>query len=146
MQPHRFDGGRIVQPVVARQHAGLHAQRKPEIRLLAAGLADKAGRRDTDDGQRGFGQDEALAEHAGIAAEAPLPIPVADDGIRHRSAVLGGCEYPSDGCAGAQNLKESTRNQTAARFFPRAAIEADLPTIEAALRCHQAREAAGVIA
>ena len=52
VEPHHFVGRRIVQPIAAGQHAGLHAQREPEVRLLPAGFADEARRRDADDGQR----------------------------------------------------------------------------------------------
>ena len=35
-----------MQPIAAGQHAGLHAQREPEVRLLPAGFADEAGWRE----------------------------------------------------------------------------------------------------
>src|SRR5678815_756124 len=133
MEPHRFAGRRVVQPVPAGEHTGLHGQREPKIRLLPAGFADKAWRRDTDEGQNRFVQSEGLAEYIGTAAEPVLPEVGANDGGWRLDAVLGRSEYPADCRANAQRLKESTRYQAAARFFPLAAVEADLPVAEAAL-------------
>jgi hypothetical protein len=134
-----------VQPIPAGQHAALHAQRDPQVRLLPAGFADKAGRGDADDGQRSVAQGERLAQHVGTAGEPALPVVVTDHGPGRLSAILGRREYPADRRAHPQHLKKFTRHQAPARFVPLAVLVADLPRLEAALRCHQRREALGVI-
>ncbi len=96
MEPHGFAGRRVVQPVASGEYVGLHTQREPEIRLLAAGFTDEAGRCDTDDGQDRFAQGECLAQHVGAAAEASLPVVIADDGIGRVGAVVAGGEYATD--------------------------------------------------
>jgi hypothetical protein len=136
MKPHDIGGRRIVQPILAGQHSGLHSQREPEVRLLSAGFADKAARGDTDDGQGGLAHRDGLAEHVEAAAEASLPVVVTQDGGGCPGAVLGRREYPADRGANAESLKESTGYQPATGFFPLAIIEADLPGAEAALRSH----------
>src|SRR5947209_20260620 len=108
MEPHHFFGRPIVQPIAAGQHARLHSQREPEVRPLAAGFTDKAGRRDTDDGQGGVAHGERLADDVWAAAEASLPVVVADDGDGRLAAIIGRREYPANRGAYAQNLKEST--------------------------------------
>lgn len=134
-----------MQPILAGQHTGLHFQGNPEIRLLSAGFAYKATRRDTDDCQHSFAQGEGLAQHVGTSAEPVLPVVVANDGIGRLSAIVGRREYPPNCRAHAQNLKKSARYQAPACFLPLAALEADLPRVETALRSHQSRKTAGVV-
>src|SRR5580698_2457298 len=100
-----------MQKVSAGQQAGLHLQRKPEVRLFPAGFPNKARWSHADDGQCSFPDGEGLAKHVGTAPEASLPVVVTNDGIGRRVAVVGGCEDPAHRGGYAENLKKSTRYQ-----------------------------------
>src|ERR1051326_3555689 len=96
MEPHRLTGRRVVQPNLAGYYAGLHPQRKPKVRLLPAGFADEARRSNADDGEHGFAQGEGLAQHSGAAAEAALPIVIANDGVGRVDSIFSSGEYAAD--------------------------------------------------
>src|SRR5439155_8175862 len=110
VKPHNLFWRRLVQPIGAGEHAGLHAQREPEVGLLPAGFADESWRRDADDGERRVAHREGLAQHVESAAEATLPVAVTHDGARRLGAVFVGCEDPANRRANAENLKEAARD------------------------------------
>ena len=123
VEPHHLVGGRVVQPIGAGQHDRRGVERQPQIGLLAGGFADEAARRDADDRRGASAHRERLADHVGPAAEASLPVGVADHRVRRARAVVVVGEDAADGGADAEHLEESTRYQTPARFFPGATVE-----------------------
>jgi hypothetical protein len=145
VKPHRFLRRRVVQSIAAGEDHGLHAHWKPDIGLLPAGFTDEAARCDANDRERRLAHRQRPADSIGTAAEPALPVAVTDDRVWRRRAILVGGEYTADGRTNAQNLEESTRYQPATGFFPGTIVEAQLPVTEAALGCHHAREALGVI-
>ena len=92
LQPHHLVGRPVVEPVHARQHERRRVQRQPDVRLLSRRLADETARRHADDRRAAAPHGQALAEHVGAAAEAPLPVAVADDGARRGGAAVRGRE------------------------------------------------------
>ena len=126
-----------MQAIGAREHAWLQPYRQPEVRLLAAGLADEALGRDADHGHGGIAHLERLAQRVELAPEAPAPVRVADDGVRHLVPVVRRGEQPANGRPDPEHFEETTGHEPPTALFPAIPLETDLPRAEAALTGHQ---------
>src|SRR5579883_1252741 len=132
-----------MQPILARCDLRLHADRNPKVGLLRRSLADKAGRSHAEDRQRGAAEREGLAHDVRSAAEAPLPVRIAEDGMG-RVGVPGG-KYAAEARADPEELEVILCDETAAHLLQPAAREADGPTVERALGGSGGGQGPGVI-
>ncbi len=107
VEPHGLLWRRVAQVVVAGKHARLQAKREPEVGLLTARLADEAPRGDADDGHSRVADRQGPAEHIGPAAEAPLPVAVADDSVVGVAPIRVGREDAARRSTDPQDLEEA---------------------------------------
>ena len=111
-----------MQPVAAGQHRRLHGQRQPDIRPLADGFAEERSRRNADDRKHAVADSDRGAEDVGTAAEAALPVVVADHCVsRHRIVI--GIEGPSEQRRHTQRAEVFGRHHAGANLFRLAPID-----------------------
>ena len=100
---------------------------------------------DADHGHGGIAHLERLAQRVELAPEAPAPVRVADDGVRHLVPVVRRGEQPANGRPDPEHFEEPTGHEPPTALFPAIPLETDLPGAEAALTGHQRREPIGLV-
>ena len=108
--------GAGVSPVVAGVRRR-DLQRKPDVRRVRLGTRE-AWRHHADDRVRHLSEGECGAERFAGAAEAPLPVPVADHRDRFgRRVVIRGDDGPPDSRAGAEQGEKLARDPGHLQFL-----------------------------
>jgi hypothetical protein len=92
--------------------------------------------RDTDDGEGGLMQTYGRSEYGWIAAESPLPVVVADHGVRifSNSRCILLCEDTASSGFDAEDGEIVFADQTATKLFQRSAGDPNGPSLKSHLR------------